>query len=264
MSRRAGETMHYLITGQGKTGTTALFASVRQALPASTHCNFEPRRPEQIASVFDVAGAVDTVSKVKLRYLLTASFDSSRFDRTVMLVRDPRDRLVSQLLYGFYDFQVSDDRIGFDRAYALLQGKVENPESIGFYELAAALAELRGQPNTLGHRAERAPIRFSREHQPFVAKYEDFVDGELDALDAWLGLRLVRNVDVGDTHRRVERSRSYGEWRHWFTDADLVRMNADWARYFEVFGYPEVARSEPDKRIPVATSLGYAARFRPA
>jgi hypothetical protein len=34
----------------------------------------------------------------------------ARFDAIVLIVRDPRDQFISQMLYHFYDFKVRGDR----------------------------------------------------------------------------------------------------------------------------------------------------------
>lgn len=256
--------MHYLVAGQGKSGTTALFACLEQSLPGPLHTSFEPRRPEQITEVFDATGVAHTLSKVKLQYLDEKSVPVERFDRIVLIVRDPRDMLVSRLLYGFYEFQQHGLAAEYDAACELLRGKIDDSDSIGVYDLLVRLAELQGRKPAIGAKAERRPVQFAQLHDPFVLKYEAFVDGDLAPLEAWLGLDLVREIDVGDRLRRVERSKSYGEWPEWFTDDDLVRLNKEWARYFDAFGYEPVVASKPDKHIPHETSIEYVQRFRPA
>ncbi len=255
--------MHYLVAGQGKSGTTALFACLEQSLPGPLHTSFEPRRPEQVTAVFGATGVEHTLSKVKLQYL-DENIPVERFDRIVLIVRDPRDMLVSRLLYGFYEFQQHGLPAEYDAACEVLRAKVDDPDSIGVYDLLIRLAELQGREPAIGAKAERLPLRFARRHEPFVLKYEDFVDGDLAALEDWLGLELVREIDVGDRLRRVERTRSYGEWPEWFTGDDLARLNQEWARYLDVFGYEPVSESKPDKHIPRETSIEYVQRFRPA
>ncbi len=255
--------MHYLVAGQGKSGTTALFACLQQSLPSDTYTSFEPRRPEQIATVFEVTGAANTLSKVKLQYLDDPMVDVSRFDKTVLIVRDPRDMLVSRLLYGFYEYQQLDLPQEYEQACELLRAKVDDPDSVGFYDLLVALDHLKGRSPATGAKAQRRPIEFVRRHSPFVVKYEDFVDGNLETLQAWSGMRLVRDIDVGDRLRRVERSKSHGEWPEWFTDDDLRRVNTEWEQYMEFFGYEPVTVSKASKRIPPETSTRYVQRFRP-
>ncbi|MBK6898348.1 MAG: hypothetical protein IPH09_03485 [bacterium] len=49
--------------------------------------------------------------------------------------------------------------------------------------------------------------------------------GRLDALSEYLGMELSGSSDVDPKHARVVRTKSSGDWRHWFrpTDAGLFR-----------------------------------------
>jgi hypothetical protein len=255
--------VHYLVVGHGKAGTTALFTCLEQSCPANTYVNFEPRSPEEIAAVFDVKDVAHTLSKVKLQYLNDRAIDVSRFDKVVLIVRDPRDLLVSRLLYGFSAFERNGLLDEYEEALALLQRKVDDPDSIGVYELLHAVYALGREPVATHAQAQRASVRFARRHAPFIIKYEDFVDRRLEALEAWLELPLVRDIDVGDRRRRVERTKSYGEWPEWFTDEDLRRVNAEWKRFFAFFGYTPVWQSKAAKSIREDTSIEYVRQFRP-
>ena len=91
--------MRVVVFGLGKTGTTALFFKLKQAMAADTHCLFEPRSfvpaPEPSANI---------LAKVLIGY--NRDVDPSgflSFDRTVFLTRDPRDTLVSRVLYDIYN-----------------------------------------------------------------------------------------------------------------------------------------------------------------
>src|SRR5690348_3976598 len=91
--------MRTVVFGLGKTGTTALFFKLKQAMPADTRALFEPR-----SFSADLAPARDVLAKVLLGYnrdVDTSAFLS--FDRKVFLVRDPRDTLVSRVLYDIYN-----------------------------------------------------------------------------------------------------------------------------------------------------------------
>lgn len=52
-------------------------------------------------------------------------------------------------------------------------------------------------------------------------RYEDFVAGKVDALEDYLGFKVPVQPDVPEDLKRVERTRSSGSWRRWFTDEDL-------------------------------------------
>ena len=88
-----------MIAGQGKTGTTALFFKIQQALPADTWCLFEPRTYEARAGH---AGHV--LAKVLIGFGRSVDVESFHgFDKKIILTRDPRDTLVSRVLYDIYN-----------------------------------------------------------------------------------------------------------------------------------------------------------------
>src|SRR5690606_15023024 len=92
--RSVGGARKIVIAGQGKSGTAALFHKIRAAVPDSTRLLFEPRayEPEPddghvLAKVLiDPPGYVDF-----------STFEP--FDKKILIVRDPRDNLISRLLY---------------------------------------------------------------------------------------------------------------------------------------------------------------------
>jgi hypothetical protein len=111
--------MKIVIAGLGKSGTTALFSKLKQAMPPETYCLFEPLRYE--------APAVDpthVLTKVLIPHEKMVDFDSfSEFDRKIMIVRDPRDILVSRVLYDIYnDATLCRDDAGIDVAFSSAAG----------------------------------------------------------------------------------------------------------------------------------------------
>ena len=102
--------MRIVIFGLAKSGTTALFYILKSALPPSTLCLFEPRSFN--ARTLDRNQFVrflkesdhDVLAKVlPFRPHDPGDAESfSDFEKQILIVRDPRDRLISRLLYGIY------------------------------------------------------------------------------------------------------------------------------------------------------------------
>ena len=87
--------MKVLIVGLPKSGTTALYTKVKDVLPQETLSLYEPRR-------FDAAAAQhkDVLAKILIGQVGDFDYRSFRdFERRILIVRDPRDHLVSRLLY---------------------------------------------------------------------------------------------------------------------------------------------------------------------
>src|SRR5450631_2867014 len=97
---------HYLVLGMAKTGTTALFYGIKKKLPETAFLLFEPNSPQQWRSLASRHSV--TLTKSLLTSYLVADIDAGFFKKMVVLVRDPRDQLLSRLLY--WSAQISKRR----------------------------------------------------------------------------------------------------------------------------------------------------------
>lgn len=228
--------MRCLIVGAGKTGTTALLYAVAQAMGGEPAIHFE----DPIASLANLAP--HTAAKLLFedeRADDIAAF-GARFDRRVLIVRDPRDNLISQLLYAVASHRLQMEDPGWLRTIALLlQRKQANPASVTLQDFPqlkppSALLDLVRTTN-------QALAAFAGAHAAdwFILRYEDMVAGRLDALSAYLGLAVQPDPKIDPTYQRVARTKGTGDWRHWFTREDV-------AHYRPLFD-------------PLMAGLGYAA-----
>ncbi|RSZ60469.1 hypothetical protein HF313_19725 [Massilia atriviolacea] len=228
--------MRCLIVGAGKTGTTALLYAVAQAMGGEPAIHFEDR----IAALPPLAP--HTAAKVLFedeRADHIAAF-GNRFDRRVLLVRDPRDNLISQLLYAVATHRVQMDDPGWLRTIALLlQRKQENPASVALQDFPqlkppSALLDLVCAAN-------RSLAAFARAHAGdwFILRYEDMVAGRLEALSAYLGLTVQPDPKIDPAYQRVARTKGAGDWRHWFTREDVAHYRPLLAPLMAGLGYAD-------------------------
>ena len=138
--------MNCMVTGLAKTGTTILFASIRDGFPRDRECFFEPRTAAEFEHIVSRGGHTNTLTKALLPSLLKHSHVIARFDPIVLIVRDPRDQFISQMLYTFYDFNIRGDRAGYERARELLRRKIESPSTVSTIQLYDSIASLAGRP----------------------------------------------------------------------------------------------------------------------
>ena len=89
--------MKIVIAGLPKSGTTALFYKIKNSLPRNAKGLFEPFKyiPNPEDEKFDL------VAKILFwPNRLEADYDSwGCFDKKIMIIRDPRDRYISEFLY---------------------------------------------------------------------------------------------------------------------------------------------------------------------
>lgn len=256
--------MNCLVTGLAKTGTTILFASIRDSFPRDRECFFEPTTAAEFEHIVSKGRQTNTLTKALLANLAKHSHVIARFDAIVLIVRDPRDQFISQMLYHFYDFKIRGDRAGYECARDLLRRKIESPSTVSTIQLYDAIASLAGNPGSesLARRYRRL-VRFLHQHRPHTVRYEDFVDGRVAGLSQYLGMPVSIAARVDDEHSRVVRTRSYGEWRAWLTAADLELINGRVAESMLALDYPVISSIESPAPIPVATTLEYVEQFLP-
>ena len=258
--------MNYLIAGLAKSGTTMLFSRLRSALQTpDTACYFEPDTDEAIAAILDHAAAGHTLTKVLIGRVKSTTPRIAEFNRNIMIFRDPRDQFVSMLLYLFYDFQLSGDQAGFDKCYAALARKVDDPDGVSCIELWNTVSATVGRApfhvfNNL-HREQRA---YCDAFSPHRARYEQLLDNDWRALEDYLQLPLTGDATrVPDELKRVARSKGWGDWRLWLTAGDIRATNEQWADNLAWLGY-EPGAARLNAPIPVETSLDYVRQFDPA
>jgi hypothetical protein len=226
-----------VIYGLGKSGTSALFYKIRNSLPPGTIALFEPDRYGRREALRARLGALlrgrfapDIVAKVLpcgRRAVRLRDFD--KFDRQVLIVRDPRDRLVSAVLYRAYHASFATRDEAALEFLDWLRRKEADPGAVSLQRLITAFEALEGSgtslpawlesyrthavAGSLAFHAERPHLR------PF--HYENLVDGRFAALEEALGFPLTGSATVPDMLRRVVRTKGYGAWRNWFTPEDV-------------------------------------------
>jgi hypothetical protein len=222
-----------VIAGHAKSGTTALFYTIKRALPPETRCLFEPLSFEPGHDAFVLA-------KVLTSARLHVDFEAFKdFDHKILIVRDPRDIAVSRTLYAIYDVANLLDDVRVEAFIEALERKEWNARSVSLRELWEIVSGFLERDFQAGFIAnQEAFLTFERTHPDYmVFHYEDLVASELGPLERYLGLRLPRNVTVDAGHQRVERAKTSGDWRHWLTPADVTWLEPICRKAICHFGY---------------------------
>ena len=234
--------MRVAIFGAYKTGTTALFHLVRNALPRWTRTLFE----ELVYQPQPLDGFRGVLAKVIIDAEpvgVHASF--LEFERKVGLVRDPRDWLVSGTLFMVQQVPALHADPGPYRGIIdLLRRKEADPRSLSLKAILEHLTEHHPEV-TMDDLTEwmtdhfRVLVDFEEEAGlHFVLRYEDLVEGRVDRLAEYLGLPLAWPPAIPATHAHVPRTRSSGSWRNWFLDEDIEFFRPILEPYLLYHGYP--------------------------
>lgn len=270
--------MKIVIFGLAKSGTTALFYKVKNSLPPDTVCLFEPHsfdaravKKKGIKSLLTRRREPDVLAKVlPFRPRAPVDVDSFfHFERQILIVRDPRDRLISRLLYGVYhsDFCQYDDKV---KAFLeVLEQKEKDPRSVPLKTLLKTFAGLNGESFSFngwaaGHwrHSIRKPLDFHDEHGSFfIFKYEDMIDRRFGSLEKYLGMPLKGKASVAPEVSRVTRTKSHGGWRDWLTAEDVQYLRPVVQPFLDRY-YPEADwELSPLPSIPVEYSSRYVERI---
>lgn len=253
--------MRIVVVGLGKSGTTALIYAIRSAMPADTELLFEPR-------AFVPVREPNVAAKALLNPRIPLGPEFFRqFERIVLLLRDPRDLLISKALYRIYGgTPLHADRAKLEEYVGLLRAKENDPRSVSFLRIVALFQSLNGRgPNPDADVAERLNdiISFQRAFpECLVYRYEDLVEGRFDAVASYLSLPAERmKPDVPTMLRRVVRSRRAGNWRNWFTPEDVAHYRPVFAPFMGHYGYADDWTLNATPRLDPAEGSEYVLRL---
>jgi len=214
-----------LVAGQAKTGTTALFFKIGNSLLAceeaisNTKFLFEP-------TTYSGSKNERVLAKILLHSGLVKFEDFKSFNKKILLLRDPRDQLISSLLYSAQGKTFSSSANKTNLFLTLLEKKEQSPGSVSILELRAALFDSKDSTlqewkknisRNLHHFLE---IR-RRQNDFFSYKYEDFIQGKTQELENFLGFPLTGNATVNKAFKRVVRTKKSGDWQNWFLEEDV-------------------------------------------
>jgi hypothetical protein len=260
------------LLGNAKTGTTGLYNSIRAPL--------RERYPDALLLFEPRTSSLGRLTRHPLPFAMLAkaminkngvSIGYAAFTHHVLISRDPRDTLVSQLLYlplQPYGVRSAGPK-ALEEMLTLLQDKETDPSSHSFreiFERGIALMD-RDRDWTWDKYIDRFGVaeRIADEYECFYLKYEDFTENRLDHLSDYLELKVAPVVPetVEDQNGHVIRSATHGDWRNWFVDEDVEFFRPMFKRYMDTFHYDDEWKLNETPEIPHETASGYILARRP-
>ncbi|MGB3209232.1 MAG: hypothetical protein WBB19_00860 [Desulforhopalus sp.] len=233
--------MRILIAGLPKTGTTGLLYLVTNSLSKKPKILFEPK--EYVAGLDESDGVIAKIL-ISSKDLNKQSF--SGFEKKITILRDPRDRMVSALLYSqFREIYLQDDN-SVNIVKTCLERKERDPRSVSIRELLATIKSVNDKKSaTLSFESKiRKSLSSFDDYiatmpESLLYKYEDFVSGDFSPLEEYLGFAVRGKAEVPARLRRVERTKGYGDWRNWFTEEDVADYRDIMTPWLKKYGYDE-------------------------
>lgn len=243
--------MKVLVLGQGRSGTTALTKALTDAIdPSALGLVFEPRDLNEVNFSRD---------PIVCKKLIDTFREDERgrfehFDKTILIVRDPRDNLISRALYMVYRREAFNDDAMADRYFRVVRQKRQERVEFPFRLVVETFEEITGinlerEVSKLNAKTE---LLWSAVKERFhMLRYEDFVSGRLDAINEYLGVSIVHDVKVYEEFKRVERAKRHSDYLAWFTAGDLAYYNKLFAQFLSAFDYPMHTTASQDDHVAI-------------
>lgn len=232
--------MKILIAGSPKTGTTGLLYLIANSIGGDPKLLFEPK---ECPSYIDDE-KTDIIAKVLIP-LTVKALSFKHFDKKITIVRDPRDRIVSALLYSQNNagYLLHEKRLQIVRE--CLQKKESFPSKLTLKEILFSIEKASGNRNIIDEFENKVVLgrlvaleKYAKKMpEAFIYKYEDFVSGTYGSLEKYLGFPITGKAEVPNSLKRVERTKSAGDWRNWFTPADVDHYKPMLSPWLAKYGY---------------------------
>ena len=255
--------MNVIVIGQPKSGTTALHACVLASLEDAEGPHRSEFEPSDLRTL-DLSSRRIVAKKLTDLFGAHERPELADFDRSMLIHRDPRDRLVSWLLYDIYGRDELFDDHAFDRWIGFIQAKEQSPADVDLTDLLFHYWELTGinMLYAFGRSNDRlVDFMVACGSQVQTVAYEAFVHGDVGVIQDALGVDVVV-PDLTGPESRVARTKSSGGWRHWVTDRDVAILRPFCADIFGLFGYDDEWETSPTPVIDPATTSTYVRSLR--
>jgi len=234
--------MKILIIGLSKSGTTALFYLIKNSFKDNIELIFERKALTKKGEL------LKSNHNVLLKILLfpggleKGDYDElvRSVDRKILIIRDPRDNIISELLYyGAYHITWSKPYKQRKEAITYLKEKEANNQNVSVIKLFEILCD-RDRENLKNYMTDRyeSVIKFDKRYPEVnIIKYEDMLQNSIGDLERYLGFSLTQQAEIGSTHEYVIRKKTDGDWKNWFTEEDIIFFKPILEKYMRSFSY---------------------------
>lgn len=257
----ASKPLRIVIYGQYKTGTTACFFKVRNSLPQEPHEFFESTEyiPPEDNSKYLLAKVIvppnpylyangENMDQNDLQELVRRAEQGVRsfsfFDKKIYLVRDPRDWIISGILFLTQQRpEIYENDKTVSLVLEMLRQKENKPGTVSMLDILKLIypeKDVREFTSNFVQEQNRWLLGFEQELADFVTwKYEDMVRNKADYVEDYLGFSLKGESTPDKRFAHVARTKGSGNWRNWMTPEDVRFFRPLFSPYMERHGYDE-------------------------
>ncbi|MEZ5479921.1 MAG: hypothetical protein R3E95_21300 [Thiolinea sp.] len=267
--------MNVLVIGAAKTGTTIVSKTIRNGIIDADY-HMEPQ-DSRFFMHESVPGDRSHVVKIifehwderpNLRKAIVLNELPFKFDKIIFIVRDPRDEILSRVMYFMYPW-VSEHRLDGNeervrRWIAFIRKVEQEPVLYSFQEIIEFLGKNFSSGVGLSRKTQALKLyrdfMLSVGEQVYVLKYEDFIQSEWQGLESYLGFPLSIKSDSRQQHHRTRRSSSFNNWKELFKPVDVDFFRKEWGDIMLAQGYTDW-ELEPVPHLSSDNYSGYLERL---
>ena len=251
----------FVIYGQYKSGTTACFLKLKNSMQGKFYTLFEKVEYDDALNT----GKLPVLAKVIIppncqQYAEEIQYEDNpeklmpdlekklgtfnTFEKKIYLVRDPRDWIISAILFlPQARSEIYMNQSCFRNVLDIIKQKESNPASVSMLDILRFML-----PNSNLHNfiskfvSEQHKWLFSFEDSIsnyITWKYEDMISNSKSHVEEYLGFKLSEENTSDDNYAHVARTKSYGNWKNWMTPRDVAFFRPLFAAYIERHGYDQ-------------------------
>lgn len=247
-----------LIVGIPKSGTSILTYRIAAGLKDPFIC-FEPGEEDTLYDVLIHKQVVERPQHLvtKSLYIPDArhriNLISSLYSKKIWIYRDIRDRMISGFFYVWYR-RILDSEDKFKQTYQAVLRKESDPQSIPFHTIMIQ-PDIQKLSSMAAATMNAVKNLDSSWH---LISYEDLIKENTEELNQYLGFEVKHAAEVANRFGRVVRSKSYDNWRKWFTQEDVDFFRPLVSDYLAFFGYDtEDWTLNPVTKLPATEGSNY-------
>lgn len=248
-----------VIYGQYKSGTTACFLKLKNAMHGKLYELFEkveynealnteklpvlakviiPPNCQQYAEEIQYKDKPEKLMPDLEKKL--ATFNT--FEKKIYLVRDPRDWIISAIMFlpqARSEIYLSESC--YKDVIDIIKQKESNPASVSMLDVLRHMLpnfDIHNFISEFVSEQHKWLFNFEDSISNHVTwKYEDMLSNMKNHVEAYLGFKLSEENTSDNTYAHVARTKSSGNWKNWMTSRDVAFFRPLFAAYIERHGY---------------------------
>ena len=252
------------IIGLAKSGTSALYSAIKAKLPEPRRLMFEPTSPRELSYVSDDVN-VNGLTKLMFGSAEKLGYRTENFTHNLAIVRDPRDTIVSSILFRFNRMKLLNNPEVSQRLMAHFVEKETDPRAKSVVDILDAIE--KGEAQRFRSAFQNQLKRFSgylKNSSHHKITFDQMISGDFSDLNSYLNLELEPPPPLQGWIEKIGRKGESGDWRHWFTSEDVEFFQASMSPFIDEFGFDGEWELAETPQISPEHCSGYIRRLSEA